>query len=234
VKQIRKRLTYANVMSSLAVFLILGGATAVAAKKIGTNEIKGNSITTGKIKKNAVTSSKIKKNAITTAKIKNGAVTGPKINLGSLGTVPSANTANVANSLAGQTPFYIRLGFGQTQTIASHGAVSLVASCRQAGGNDIVEILMQTSQAGAVANGEDDFDGSSAADFLNPSTPPEDRIFVDETEPSGNTIVYYDYDQGWVIGPDNKMLTSNSEGIALGLNYQTPGCLVAGIVNAVN
>ena len=46
MKQIRKRLTYANVMSSIAVFLVLGGATAFAAKKIGTNEIKANSITT--------------------------------------------------------------------------------------------------------------------------------------------------------------------------------------------
>jgi len=230
VKQIRKRITYANVMSSLAVFLVLGGATAMAAKK------KGNSITTGKIKKNAITTSKIKKNAITTAKIRNGAVTGAKVNLGTLGTVPSANlanTANVANNLAGQTPFYIRLGFGQAQTIASHGSVSLVANCRQAGGNDIVEILMQTTQAGAVANGEDEFDGSSAADFLNPDTPAEDRIFLDESVASGNTLVDNEIDHGWVIGPDNKMLTANTEGIALGLNYRQPGCLVAGVVNAV-
>ena len=66
MKQIRKRLTYANVMSSIAVFLILGGATAFAAKKIGTNEIKGNSITTGKIKKEAVTAAKIKNSAVDT------------------------------------------------------------------------------------------------------------------------------------------------------------------------
>ena len=51
MRALRKRLTYANVMSSIAVFLVLGGATAVAAKKIGSNEIKGNSITTGKVKK---------------------------------------------------------------------------------------------------------------------------------------------------------------------------------------
>jgi hypothetical protein len=98
VKQIRKRITYANVMSSIAVFLVLGGASAYAAKKIGSNEIKGNSITTGKLKKNAVTASKIKNNSITTAKIKNGAVTGAKVNLSTLGTVPNANHANTANS----------------------------------------------------------------------------------------------------------------------------------------
>lgn len=90
---IRKRLTYSNVMSSLAVFLVLGGASAYAAKKIGSNGLKSNSVTTAKIKKNAVTTAKIKKNAITTAKIKNStvstekiknaAVTGEKINVAS-------------------------------------------------------------------------------------------------------------------------------------------------------
>jgi hypothetical protein len=85
-------------MSSIAVFLVLGGASAYAAKKIGSNEIKGNSITTGKIKKEAVSASKIKKNAVTTAKIANGAVTGAKLNLGSVGTVPNASHANTADS----------------------------------------------------------------------------------------------------------------------------------------
>jgi hypothetical protein len=98
VKQIRKRITYANVMSSIAVFLVLGGASAYAAKKIGSNEIKGNSITTGKIKKEAVSASKIKKNSITTSKIANGAVTGAKLNLGTVGTVPNANHANTADN----------------------------------------------------------------------------------------------------------------------------------------
>lgn len=84
MEQIRKRLTYANVMSSLAVFLILGGATAIAAKKIGTSQIRGNSISSAKIKKNAVTAAKIKKNAVTTGKIAPGAVANGKIAAGSV------------------------------------------------------------------------------------------------------------------------------------------------------
>lgn len=84
MKQIRKRLTYANVMSSLAVFLVLGGATAFAAKKIGTNQLKGRSVTTAKIKKNAVTTSKIRHASITTAKIARGAVINGKIAAGSV------------------------------------------------------------------------------------------------------------------------------------------------------
>ena len=44
---IRKRLTYANVMSSIAVFLVLGSATAFAAqqlgkKTVGTKQLKAN------------------------------------------------------------------------------------------------------------------------------------------------------------------------------------------------
>lgn len=105
MKQIRRHLTYANVMSSLAVFLILGGATAFAAiKKVGANEIKANSIKTGKIVKEAVTSGKIKKNAVTeskiadgavtTNKIANDAVTGDKVKESTLGQVPSAANAD--------------------------------------------------------------------------------------------------------------------------------------------
>jgi hypothetical protein len=84
VKQIRKRLTYANVMSSLAVFLVLGGATALAAKKIGANQLKANSVKTDKIVKEAVTTSKLRKNAVTTAKVRDGAVNSAKIADGSV------------------------------------------------------------------------------------------------------------------------------------------------------
>jgi hypothetical protein len=79
VKQLRRRLTYANVMSTLAVFLVLGGATAVAAG----------------LAKNSVGPKQLKKNAVTAAKIKKGAVTGAKVKPGSL---------KASNFAAGQLP----------------------------------------------------------------------------------------------------------------------------------
>lgn len=100
MKQIRKRLTYANVMSSIAVFLILGGATAFAATKIGANQLKANSVKTGKIVKEAVTSGKIKNNAITTSKLANDAVTGEKAKESTFSEVPSAANANALGGLA--------------------------------------------------------------------------------------------------------------------------------------
>jgi hypothetical protein len=93
VKQIRKRITYANVMSSIAVFLVLGGGAAYAAKKIGANELKANSVKTGKIVKEAVTTSKLKNESVTTSKIAKGAVTTDKLAENAVSTSKIANDA---------------------------------------------------------------------------------------------------------------------------------------------
>jgi hypothetical protein len=140
LKQIRRHLTYSNVMSSLAVFLILGGATAFAAiKKVGANEIKANSIKTGKIVKEAVTSGKLKNGAVTeskiadgavtTNKIANDAVTGAKVNEGTLGQVPSAATAG---SVGGNTVRRVFFKTGPNQgdtTILALNGLTLTAKC---------------------------------------------------------------------------------------------------------
>lgn len=97
---LRERLTYANVMSSLAVFLVLGGATAYAASKIDSNEIKAGAVKTGKIAKEAVTMAKVHDNAINGAKVLDGSLTGADINAATLGTVPKANEAASAQSAA--------------------------------------------------------------------------------------------------------------------------------------
>ncbi len=154
MKQIRKRITYANVMSSIAVFLVLGGASAYAAKKIGSNEIKGNSITTGKIKKNAITSSKIKKNAITTAKVKNGAITGPKVNLSTLGTVPNATHAVNADNATNWSRYYTsgvkKASVGQTVTLLTVGPFTFTGKCVDAGGGSFeATVHVTTSAAGS-------------------------------------------------------------------------------------
>jgi hypothetical protein len=82
VKQIRKRLTYANVISSVAVFLVLGGAAFAAVK----------------LPKNSVGTKQLKNNAVTTAKIKDGAVTASKVNVSGFPKVPSAASADTATN----------------------------------------------------------------------------------------------------------------------------------------
>jgi hypothetical protein len=93
MKPVRKRLTYANVMSSIAVFLVLAGGTAFAANQLGKNTVGSK-----QLKKNAVTATKIKNEAVTAAKVKKGSLTGTDINLSTLGKVPSAAKADTATS----------------------------------------------------------------------------------------------------------------------------------------
>jgi hypothetical protein len=57
--KVRHRLTYANVMSSMAVFIALGGSSYAAVTISGSN-IKNRSITGSKLKKNALTGAEIK------------------------------------------------------------------------------------------------------------------------------------------------------------------------------
>jgi hypothetical protein len=162
VKQIRKRLTYANVMSSIAVFLVLGGATALAASKITAKQLQSNSVTTAKIKKNAVTGSKIKDSAISTSKIAKDAVTGDKVAESTLGQVPSAlnavnattaTTAGTAGSVGGQsaTKIFTKLspGAGET-TIATLKGFTITAACPNTGGEEVAIKLHSPSNVPAV------------------------------------------------------------------------------------
>jgi hypothetical protein len=113
LSQIRPRLTYGNVMSTVAVFLVLGGATAIAAKQLGKNTVgtkalKKNSVTKAKIKKNAIVTAKIKNAAVTTAKLKDGAVTGAKVADGSISGVDidgnGTSFSQLVAELGGSTP----------------------------------------------------------------------------------------------------------------------------------
>ena len=82
MRRVRARLSYANVMSTLAVFLLLGGAGAVAANrtlKIGTRQLKGSAVTAAKIKNGAVLNSKLAAGAVSNDKIADGAVNNSKL-----------------------------------------------------------------------------------------------------------------------------------------------------------
>jgi hypothetical protein len=110
VRKLRKRLSYANVMSTLAVFLVIGGATAIAAKvprhSVGPRQLKANAVTTPKIKANAVTTRKIKKNAVTTIKLRDNAVTNEKLDDDSVTTAKISKEAVTGAKIdADSTPF---------------------------------------------------------------------------------------------------------------------------------
>jgi hypothetical protein len=80
MEALRRRLSYANVMATIAVFVALGGSAYAVTQ----------------LPKNSVGAKQLKKNSVTAAKIKDGAITGQKIKLSTLGTVPSASSAATA------------------------------------------------------------------------------------------------------------------------------------------
>jgi hypothetical protein len=148
VESIRKRLTYANVMSSLAVFMVLGGGAAVAAinlpkNSVGSRELQPNAVKTGylaknavrtgkvafeaikagKLSKNAVPTNRLRDSAVKTGKIANDAVTGDKVNESTLGTVPSANIANEATVGSPRAYAQIDAGGGINEGEPSRGIV---------------------------------------------------------------------------------------------------------------
>jgi hypothetical protein len=206
VNQIRKRLTYANVMSSIAVFLLLGGGAAFAAGKLAKN-----SVGSKQIKKNAVTSAKIKKNAVTTAKIKNGAVSGAKINLGTLGTVPNASHAGSADSATNATNAtnaqnfsrYFNLGLkkasvGQTEVpLGAIGPFTFVGDCVDNGGGEFeANIYAKTSIPDSAAYSYEE----SWYWELDPDERAEITYSTASTDPYGYFYNYYD---GWALASPN-------------------------------
>lgn len=92
-RTLQGKLTYANVISTLCLFLLLGGGAAFAANQLPTN-----SVGTKQLRKKAVTTAKIKNEAVTAAKVKTGTLTGGQINSSTLGTVPNASHAGSADN----------------------------------------------------------------------------------------------------------------------------------------
>jgi hypothetical protein len=79
-RRLRTTFSYANVVSTLCLFLLLGGGMALAATQLGKNTVGSK-----QLKKSAVTAAKIKANAVTGAKVKDGSLTGADLQDGSIG-----------------------------------------------------------------------------------------------------------------------------------------------------
>ena len=87
MKRMKGQLTFANVMSVIAVFLALGGtafAVQLGKNTVGSKQLKKNAVTGAKVKAEAITEAKVKAEAITGAKVKADAITGAKVLNGSL------------------------------------------------------------------------------------------------------------------------------------------------------
>jgi hypothetical protein len=94
----KMKLSYANVVSTIALFLAIGGATAFAVqqlppKSIGAKQLRPGAVTADKIRKHAVTAPKLLAEAVKSGKIAGGAVKEAKLANASVSNAKLANGA---------------------------------------------------------------------------------------------------------------------------------------------
>lgn len=187
-RRIRSRLTYANVVGSMALFIALGGVSYAAAT------LPKNSVGSTQIKKNAVTGAKVKNSSLTGADVRNRSLTaadfagsvqgpvGPQGPQGPQGAKGETGAAGAATKSIARKRVIATDGI-DTDTartaapaveLFQQGALTVYAKCFTNTTSNITNsaVYIKTSQDGAIFDSrDDDLDGGPAStDFLNIAT----------------------------------------------------------------
>jgi hypothetical protein len=170
---LRPRLTYANVMATVALFIALGGgayaATALPANSVGSKQLKKSAVVSGKIKNNAINRSKVLDNSLTGADIKESSVA--KV---PLATVADTATHAAASAALDKATYKTAAGTAAASSAANVATATCDAGQHVVGGgvkldnpgigvvNDSYPDSSNTAWTAHVGNGSS---GSSAAPF---------------------------------------------------------------------
>jgi hypothetical protein len=149
-QRLRSHLTYANVVATLCLFLVLSGGTAVALT--GSNTVFSDDIVNGQVKNadiinGAITTGKLRNDSVTSARIVNGQVKNPDILNGAV-TTNKLRDSSVGNADLGSN--------------AVTGAKVLDNSL---GGSDVDESSFGIVPNAAHATNSDELGGVAAANF---------------------------------------------------------------------
>jgi hypothetical protein len=89
----RPRLTYANIVSTLALFLALGGGAAYAAGKVSSSDLAKGAVHTSNVFKRAITSGKLAVGAVRSNQVVDGAIGTKQLADHAVGTAKLADAA---------------------------------------------------------------------------------------------------------------------------------------------
>ena len=179
--RVRDRLTYANVISTIALFVALGGgayaAVTLPKNSVGSKQIRAKAVKRGELAPKAVTTPKIAPNAVTSAKVGSDKLTGLDIKESTLGQVPEAQHANKATDsdlLSDHTFDYF-----EAAARAEFGSASRTAAQR-------LKILEWTN-AHAMVVTDGDADASFEVRVRNTNAAGQGDLLV--IDPAGNYVV---------------------------------------------
>lgn len=164
IHQIRKRLTFANVIASLALFVALGGAAVAAGlakNSVGTKQLKANAVTAAKIKNSAVNSHKIAHGAVVAGKIAGNSIAAGNLQNGSVSSAKLAKSAVTNPAIANGVVGTNKLGNGVVTTAKlADGSVTAAKLSGEIGGTS------SPLRSGQTLRGVFDAGGNGAAESL--------------------------------------------------------------------
>jgi hypothetical protein len=103
MRKLRPRLTYANVIASIALFVALSGvavaATALPRNSVGNAQLKSGAVTAAKIRKSAVTAAKLAPKSVVAGRLGANAVTPGNLGNGVVGSSKIAEGAVLAKNI---------------------------------------------------------------------------------------------------------------------------------------
>jgi hypothetical protein len=184
---LRPRLTYANVVSTICLFVVLGGGAYAAVqlppKSVGTKQLKNKAVKRVKIAAKAVTGPKIAPDSVTGAKVKES----------TLGRVPEAQHANLATDAATLNDH--TFDYFEAAQRAEYGTASRISTQR-------LKILEWTNAHAEVLT-DGDADASFQVRVRNTNAANAGDLLV--IDPAGNYVVVTE-------GQDSPEISSTNPG----------------------
>ncbi|HEY8083212.1 MAG TPA: hypothetical protein VIE64_06605 [Solirubrobacterales bacterium] len=159
--RLRNKLTYSNVISSLALFAALGGVAVAAGlpkNSVGPKQLKTNAVTAIKLKKGAVTSPKIAHGAVISGKLGANAVSSGNLGNGVVTSAKLATSSVIASTIKNGVITTNKLD-NEAVTTAKLGKGSVTAAKL----SDEVGPMLGTLKSGQTLRGVFDV-GASAKD----------------------------------------------------------------------
>jgi hypothetical protein len=158
------------------------------------------------LSKNSVKSKQVKNGSLVGKDLKNDTLTGKQVKEAKLGQVPSAASADTADSVGGMEVIHVEpftLTNGGTQQILQSGAFTLTATCSiNEGGSDYARVLIATTVANSA------FDGEDTNEDLDPASLAADREYMVASNGTGSPTIDQESD-GTAWAPDGTEIMGN-------------------------